>query len=1023
MAGETSAGASPRSWLAKRWPSAVLVGSLMVLALVSAVSTANFQRQRSEASKAETATTASATLRSTMQQTLSALGGSGAVVGRRDELDLAAFSSFGRGLVIEPGVSTLALAQIVLPAERAAFERRTGFPIVDLGAGGDFVTSPDRDVYYPVVAVSPNPSGMRSILGFDIGNDAVRGPVALAALESGVPQLSPPLQLSTSGEPGFNVVVPVFRRRQPIETIEHRRAAAVGFVSGLYSSDELIALVEQQLPSGTRLAIFDGDQVVRGDRSSEQEGITRQLTIGGRAWTLSVVVPGGPGIWGPFALFIAGVLLAGFVQAAISLARRREEILEVSGRRLQAEAKRSDAIRELSGALLDAEDEPAVIAAIVRCAGAPFGATEVELGVISDDGRTIEVFRQIEGDPAESNRGTIPIEGDDIVARVARARAPVFEERTDTPSRSAAALSVDGKTLGAIVLGFDDGRRLDRDDRALVMDLAAAGARALEQARLHAAVEQAWAQAERDRALVESQRQLSLQLSRAATAETAADIVLRRAISVTHSLAGGVALAHEDGYLEFVAVRGIAGDDAGRMPQLALDDRTASSQTFRTGKESMAATAEEFRSRFPDGYAIAGAEGRGVWALPLVAKGEPIGAVVLIVDGQHLPSDDDRSAVRALAAQVAPALGRARTSDRTREAAEELQRAMLPAALPRVPGAAVTGLYRSATQILEVGGDWYDAVETGEDTLMVAVGDVVGRGVAAAATMGQLRVAWRALSQRSEGPGALLSALDRFARDLPGAEVTTVACAELEVGTGRLRYACAGHLPPLVVDRSGNARFLEDGRSVPLAIADVRARDEAQVTIQIGDTLVLYTDGLVERRDETLDEGLERLRAEAERLSGSGDDLAGELAASLVDEGRSVDDVAILTLTLLPSFRRVMDRDALELAPTRAAVRAWMQEQGAGGEMVEEMVLASGEALANAIEHAVTPDPIEVRGWSDHERITLRVTDRGAWANGEPMNDRGFGLAIMRELMDDVHVETDERGTRVELRRAIRPGC
>ena len=393
-----------RGWLAKGWPSALLVVSLIVLALVSAVSTAIFQREHDDASKAEIATTTVATLRSTMLQTLAALGGAGAVVGRRGDLDLAAFSSFGRGLAVEPGVSALALEEIVLPQERAAFERKSGFAIVDRRSDGSFQVSPDRAVYYPVVAVSPDKPATRAILGFDIANDPVRGPVTRAAMDTGEPRLSPPLELSTTGEPGFFVVTAVFGRGQPTATVAERRSAVVGFVSGSYVIEELIDLVELQLPPGTTLAIVDDDDVVRGDSSMSGDPITRQLGIGGRTWTLAVFAPGEPSIWAPVALLLAGLLLAGFVQVAISLARRREQMLEDSGRRLQADAKRAEALRDLADALLGAEGERSLVAAIVRCSGAPFEALDVELGVIATDGRTIHVIRGNGPDPPGSTR-------------------------------------------------------------------------------------------------------------------------------------------------------------------------------------------------------------------------------------------------------------------------------------------------------------------------------------------------------------------------------------------------------------------------------------------------------------------------------------------------------------------------------------------------------------------------------------------------------------------------------------------
>ena len=264
---------------------------------------------------------------------------------------------------------------------------------------------------------------------------------------------------------------------------------------------------------------------------------------------------------------------------------------------------------------------------------------------------------------------------------------------------------------------------------------------------------QARAQAVRERSRVESQRRLSVRLSRTSTAEAAADIVLRRAIAVPHRWRAGCRWPMRTATWTsslFGVSRAMTSPGCRGLPSRIEPHRARPSAQAKN-----ASSLRPMRSvrAFPDGYRISGEEGRGVWSLPLIAQGVRIGALVLILDSDHLPSQDDRSAVRALAAQVAPALQRARASDQTKRAAEELQRAMLPAELPALPGAAVPGLYRSATQILEVGGDWYDAVETGDETIMVAVGDVVGRGVSAAATMGQLRVAWRALAIQSDSPG------------------------------------------------------------------------------------------------------------------------------------------------------------------------------------------------------------------------------------------------------------------------------
>jgi serine phosphatase RsbU (regulator of sigma subunit)/anti-sigma regulatory factor (Ser/Thr protein kinase) len=957
-----------------------------------------------------------------MQQTLSALGGAGAVVGSRRDLDLAAFDSLARGLSVQPGLSALALEQAVRDEDRAAFERRTGITIVDRLAAGGSIPAPSRAIYYPVVAVSPDTELTRSLMGFDMGNDPVRAPVAREAVASGEPRLTPPLALSATGDPGFLVLAPLYRRGQPVASSSERAAALTGFVSGAFRSEDVISLVTSQLPPGTSLGIMDGGASVG---SIDMTGVSRHVAIGGRSWTVSVSQPGGaPSLLGPIALTLAGVFLAGLVWIAISVARRREERLEISSGHLRADARRSDVLRGLSEALLDNVDVHSVLDAIGGCADEAFGPARVIVALTTEDREILEVFHV--GSTAPLAGRTLEITSGDVLARVCRSgQSSVTAHRAHRAHRAGVSdatvpLAVDGRSAGAMKLVFDPRRTFGPHDLELLEDIASSGARALEQARLFAAVDEAREEAERDRSRVESQRRLSLRLSRAGTAEEAADVVLRRVIAITGSVAGGVALAHEDGYLQFVTVRGMAGDDPARMPRLSIDDAAASSQAFRTGREAFAGTTGEFQRRYPATYATSGAKDRGVWALPLVVEGDPIGTVVLILDAQNLPSDDDRDAVRALAAQVAQALGRARRSDRTREAAEELQRAMLPSDLPTPPGAEVIGLYRSATQILEVGGDWYDAIEV-DGSVMAAVGDVVGRGVSAAATMGQLRVAWRALAHDKRDPASLLRSLDRFAREIPGAEVTTVVCAQLDVATGRLRYASAGHLPPLIVDRVGRARFLTEGRSGPLAVLDRGDRSQADATMRPGDTLLLFTDGLVERRDEPIDIGLDRLRREAERLGPGRASMADDLVEALVRTDEAMDDIAILTLTLGPSFRLSLSRAPEELAPTRVAFRAWLADREIDEALTDDAILATGEALANAIEHPMHDGPtqIDLVAWVGPDQLRIRVTDRGRWRDGRPGDGRGHGLAIMRSLMDRVSVADDGFGTRIEMSRSL----
>jgi serine phosphatase RsbU (regulator of sigma subunit) len=313
------------------------------------------------------------------------------------------------------------------------------------------------------------------------------------------------------------------------------------------------------------------------------------------------------------------------------------------------------------------------------------------------------------------------------------------------------------------------------------------------------------------------------------------------------------------------------------------------------------------------GFALpAGDRGEGTAVvLPLTVAGRtgPVGALVLGTS-PRLRMDEEYRVFLALAAgQVAAAVTDAQAVESERRRGEEraeldraraqfytevavtLQRAVLgPTALP--DGFAVH--YEPATGTLEVGGDWYDVVDLPGGRHGVMVGDVVGRGLPAAAVMGQLRSAGRALLLESHSPAQVLSALDRFAALVPGAVCSTAFCAVVDPTTSTLRYSSAGHVPAIVVDAGGASRLLTGAGSLPLAVADDLVRPEAEILLRPGGTLLLYTDGLVERRNEDLDAGMAR----AVTALTDGRHLApGQLVALLTDQlldDAPDDDVALL---------------------------------------------------------------------------------------------------------------------------------
>lgn len=238
--------------------------------------------------------------------------------------------------------------------------------------------------------------------------------------------------------------------------------------------------------------------------------------------------------------------------------------------------------------------------------------------------------------------------------------------------------------------------------------------------------------------------------------------------------------------------------------------------------------------------------------------------------------------------------------DRERAAREQLanialtlQRSLMGPPPPRDPRFEIQALYRPGEAKLEIGGDWYDTFALPDDKLGIVVGDVVGRGLSAAAAMGQLRSAVRALALTGLGPEAVILHLDTFVDQIEAAQFATLAYAEVEPATGAVAFAAAGHLPPVLYPEP---RAFMGGRSTPLGIRSATLpRTEGRFTLGPGAGFVLYTDGLVERRGESIETGVERL---VTALSADPGATPEALAAAVLDGGAAEDDVCVLVFRL-----------------------------------------------------------------------------------------------------------------------------
>jgi PAS domain S-box-containing protein len=291
-------------------------------------------------------------------------------------------------------------------------------------------------------------------------------------------------------------------------------------------------------------------------------------------------------------------------------------------------------------------------------------------------------------------------------------------------------------------------------------------------------------------------------------------------------------------------------------------------------------------------------EAEQAWAvLPLVTAAEPVGGLYLVYDTERTFDEDDQAYLQALAGQCTMAVARARMHEREHRQVVSLQDALLPKRLPDLPGIDAAFRYIPGSLDTEVGGDWYDLFGFQDGRLGMVVGDVIGKGVTAAAGMGRVRAALRALAYSDPSPRAVLTGLDRLFDATENAEsLTTVVYAVYDPAAGSLVMSDAGHLPLLVITAEGEVRYVDaTPEATPLGWSEERI--EHRLSLRPGDIVIGFSDGLVETRVDSLDEGLARLRAAA--LSAPDialEPLLDHLVETMLREHEQDDDVTLLAV-------------------------------------------------------------------------------------------------------------------------------
>jgi PAS domain S-box-containing protein len=362
-------------------------------------------------------------------------------------------------------------------------------------------------------------------------------------------------------------------------------------------------------------------------------------------------------------------------------------------------------------------------------------------------------------------------------------------------------------------------------------------------------------------------------------------------------------------------------------------------------------------------------------------------------------------------------------AEREHRIAETLQRSLLPDRLPQIPGVALAARYVPAAGETEVGGDWYDVVPLPNGHLGVAIGDVAGHGLRAAVTMGQFRMAVRAYALEEDSPARVLSRVHQLVRRLSPSEMATLIYLVFDPASGGITFASAGHPPPLLIEPDGQNSYLHEGLAPPLGAAP-RAGDYIQASSHLpaGSTLLLYTDGLVERRNVSIAQGLDRLREQAVGALEL-EALCDHLLTSLLGENVA-DDMALLALRPTafagqPLHVR-LPAEPGALVPLRQTLRRWLREAGAPPDEIFAVVVACNEACANAVQHpyGAREGFLEIDVALIDGQVEITVSDSGRWRPPSP-REGGLGLQIIQGLMGDVDVQTTEEGTTVRMRKHL----
>ena len=893
------------AWLGQRFGRGLTVGVVGAIVLVGVgTSAALYVQAQAIADRQQVTITNRATraLQSIDAAVVASLGGASAMVDEADgRVDEVRFDSFAAGVVNTTLLPVLSDIQLVPGDQRAAFEREIGSPVTQ-SVDDTLVPSDVRDRYVAVRFVYPRSLTYLKLVGFDISSEPARAAAAAAADARGTVAFSAPSRSKSDGQIGIFAITPLYRPGVALGSPSKQRGDPVGYVSSFVPAAALLTAVRAQLPSAARVSItdVDADALVAATPDAPSGGHRVALSQANRHWVVIVEYRDVDRSSALLSL-IAALLLATAV--GVSLWRNTRQTSEL--RRASLGVRR---LGELSERLAVTDTRDDVFGVVLAAAADPVRAAAVGVSVPSPDNRGLATIRTGEPLPVDEsisvpspvtdawNTRTAVLVADDAAFRGLYDNGS--PERTARGVVSSAALPLrrpDGEMLGVLSWEWKEAQRFGEGERSAMQATAELVQQSLVRSRQH---EQRWEAA--SALLVLSQR-----LSVARTIRQVAEAVIQAGPAASSADHVGVGLINEMGSAFELFHPLTTGDGSATHGNtiLPIDVNGALMSVLRRGQPIEFQDRSQLE-RFPMLAALISFALERLVCMPLIdSNGQLRGvlAFVFVAESPHRPPLD-AGRLATIADVTAQTVERAMLYLQEHELVVNLQRQTL-ADLPEVEGFDLAARYVPSSATLGLGGDWYDVYVLGGGRIGAVVGDVSGHGIDAIADMTEFRTTISTLLRTDHALGsvpAMSTTLLRHER-VEDLRFATAGLMIIDVPGEQMSYIRAGHPPMLVRHADGNVELLERGGGGPIGVTE----DDIPVqTVPVGpgSVVVAYTDGLVERRDESLDIGLDRLsHALAMCTETTADAIADVLMEECLGGRQTADDTALLVIVVEPT--------------------------------------------------------------------------------------------------------------------------